>query len=153
MAVTVTDEAIYQSDFIRELVKQMRALDTYGVRDKSTPQALVQPFIVSATDRQSLSVAGDPGPEVLARLVGFFNTIALLIEKECGLAAKLFLNIDGAGAGTALVVVGKLVVTEKSLSGVQGFGFESLSRMKDEADKLLSVALNLIGKYSDVAGM
>ena len=33
------------------------------------------------------------------------------------------------------------------------FGFESLSKMKTEADKHLAVALEIIGKFPDVAGL
>jgi hypothetical protein len=36
---------------------------------------------------------------------------------------------------------------------VHRYGYESLSKMKDEADKLLSVALAGVGKYPEVAGM
>jgi hypothetical protein len=36
---------------------------------------------------------------------------------------------------------------------VHRFGFESLSKMKDEADKLLSVALGIVGNYPEVAGL
>ena len=36
---------------------------------------------------------------------------------------------------------------------VHRFGFESLSKAKTEADKYLSVALEIIGKYPEVAGM
>ncbi|RLW71742.1 MAG: hypothetical protein B6D71_00575, partial [gamma proteobacterium symbiont of Stewartia floridana] len=48
---------------------------------------------------------------------------------------------------------GKLVVMDKTLRDVHRFGFASLSKMKDEADKLLSVALEIIGQHPKVAGM
>ncbi|MCH2222816.1 MAG: DUF269 domain-containing protein [Dechloromonas sp.] len=33
------------------------------------------------------------------------------------------------------------------------FGFASLSKMKDEADKILSIAIERIGEYPAVAGL
>jgi hypothetical protein len=42
---------------------------------------------------------------------------------------------------------------DKTLRDVHRFGFPTLSKMKDEADKLLSVALEIIGLHSEVAGM
>jgi len=36
---------------------------------------------------------------------------------------------------------------------VHRFGFASLSKMKDEADKILSVAIERIGQNSAVAGL
>ena len=63
------------------------------------------------------------------------------------------LNLSHEGFGRVIITVGKLLVLDKTLRDVHRFGFPSLSKMKDEGDKLLSVALEIIGKYSDVAGM
>jgi probable nitrogen fixation protein len=63
------------------------------------------------------------------------------------------INITHEGFGRALITVGKLVVMDRTLRDVHRYGYESLSKMKDEGDKLLSVALGLIGKYSEVAGL
>jgi probable nitrogen fixation protein len=76
-----------------------------------------------------------------------------MIEKECGLMAVPMMNITHEGFGRALITVGKLVVMDKTLRDVHRFGFDSLSKMKDEADKLLSVALEIIGLNPKVAGM
>jgi probable nitrogen fixation protein len=61
-----------------------------------------------------------------------------------------FIQITHEGFGRALIIVGKLVVMDKTLRDVHRFGFESVSKMKDEADKYLSVALEIIGKYPEV---
>jgi probable nitrogen fixation protein len=63
------------------------------------------------------------------------------------------MNLSHEGFGRALITVGKLVVVDRTLRDIHRFGFESLSKMKDEADKLLSVALNLIGTHAAVAGL
>jgi probable nitrogen fixation protein len=63
------------------------------------------------------------------------------------------INLTHEGFGRALITVGKLVVMDRTLRDVHRFGFPSLSRMKDEADKLLSVSLEIVGKHPDVAGM
>lgn len=62
-------------------------------------------------------------------------------------------NLTHEGFGRALITVGKLVVMDRTLRDVHRFGFPSLSKMKDEADKILSVALELIGEHSKVAGL
>ena len=51
------------------------------------------------------------------------------------------------------MTVGKLVVGDRTLRDVHRFGFESLSKMKTEADKILSVALGIVGEHPDVAGL
>ena len=48
---------------------------------------------------------------------------------------------------------GKLVAVEKTLRDVHRFGFPSLSKMKDEADKILGVAIERIGQHPAVAGL
>ncbi len=62
-------------------------------------------------------------------------------------------NLSHEGFGRAIITVGKLVVMDRTLRDVHRFGFPSLSKMKDEADKILSVALEIIGLYPRVAGL
>ncbi|ABK43703.1 protein of unknown function DUF269 [Magnetococcus marinus MC-1] len=149
----MSEEELYQSDFFLEMVKQMRALDTYGVQDKQTPQKLMAPFIISKEARKLIPVIGDPDPSTISRVAAFYNAIAMLIEKECGLMARPSINITHEGFGTVHIIVGKLVALERVVRDIHRFGFETPSKMKDEGDKLLSVALALIGKHPEVAGL
>ena len=63
------------------------------------------------------------------------------------------MNLSHEGFGRALITVGKLVVLDRTLRDVHRFGFASLSKMKDEADKYLSVAIGIIGSFPAVAGL
>jgi probable nitrogen fixation protein len=63
------------------------------------------------------------------------------------------LNITHEGFGRALITVGKLVVMDRTVRDIHRYGYDSFSKMKDEADKYLSVALEIIGKYPEVAGL
>lgn len=146
-------DPILESDFVRELVRQLRALDTYGTADNLSAIELVDPLILTKERRQEIPVVGDPDEITVARLKAYYNAIASLIEAECGLMAVTLVHLSHEGFGRALVTVGKLVVLDRSLRDVHRFGFPSLSKMKDEADSLLAVALNLVGKYSEVAGL
>ena len=77
----------------------------------------------------------------------------MLIEKECRQLAVPLIHLTHEGFGRALITVGQLVALDKTLRDVHRFGFANLSKMKDEADKLLGIALERIGKHPDVAGM
>jgi probable nitrogen fixation protein len=77
----------------------------------------------------------------------------VLIEKECGLMAVPFVQLTHEGFGRVLIIVGKLVALDKTLRDVHRFGFDSLSKMKTEGDKLLSVAIERVGAYPEVAGL
>jgi probable nitrogen fixation protein len=78
---------------------------------------------------------GDPDEIVMSRVRAFYNAIAALIEKECGLMAVPMINLTHEGFGRALITVGKLVVMDRTLRDVHRFGFPSLSKMKDEATR------------------
>jgi probable nitrogen fixation protein len=109
--------------------------------------------VLTKEQRRSIPVIGDPDEILLSRIKAFYNAIASLVEKECGQMAIPMINITHEGFGRAVITVGKLVVMDKTLRDVHRYGYESLSKMKDEADKLLSVALEIVGKHPEVAGM
>jgi probable nitrogen fixation protein len=152
-AATTERDPILETDFIKEMVKQMRAIDSYGTYDGWPVERILAPFVVTKEQRREIPVIGDPDDVTLSRLKAYYNAIAAMIEKECGLMAVPSINITHEGFGRAIITVGKLVVMDRTVRDVHRFGFDSLSKMKDEADKVLSVALEIVGKYSDVAGL
>jgi probable nitrogen fixation protein len=153
MNQTVAQDPLLSTDFIKEMVKQMRAVDSYGTYDGWPVDRILAPYVVTKEQRREIPVIGDPDEIMLARIKAFYNAVSSLIEKECGLMAVPNINITHEGFGRALITVGKLVVMDRTLRDVHRYGYESLSKMKDEGDKLLSVALGLIGKYPEVAGL
>jgi len=153
MSETLEHDPIMETDFIKEMVKQMRAIDSYGTYDGWTVERILEPYIVTKEMRRQIPVIGDPDEQTLARVKAFYNGIAVLIEKECGLMAVPMLNITHEGFGRALITVGKLVVMDRTVRDIHRYGYDSYSKMKDEADKYLSVALEIIGKYPEVAGL
>jgi probable nitrogen fixation protein len=153
MNQAVEQDPLLSTDFIKEMVKQMRAVDSYGTYDGWPSDRVLAPYIVTKEQRRLIPVIGDPDDVMLSRIRAFYNAISSLIEKECGLMAVPIMNISHEGFGRAVITVGKLVVMDRTLRDVHRYGFESLSKMKDEGDKLLSVALEIIGKYPEVAGM
>ena len=153
LAATVEADPILDTDFIREMAKQMRALDSYGTYDGWPVERILAPFVKTKEERREIPIIGDPDEQTLSYVKAFYNAIAVLIEKECGHMAVPMVNITHEGFGRALITVGKLVVMDRTVRDVHRFSFDSLSKMKDEADKLLSVALEIVGKYPDVAGL
>jgi probable nitrogen fixation protein len=153
MSETLERDPVMETTFIKEMVKQMRALDSYGTYDGWTVERILAPYIVTKEMRRQIPVIGDPDEETISRVKAFYNGIAVLIEKECGLMAVPMLNITHEGFGRALITVGKLVVMDRTVRDIHRYGYDSFSKMKDEADKYLSVALEIIGKYPEVAGL
>ena len=151
--VISNEDPVLGTDFAKEMVRQMRAVDTYGTYDEWPVEKILDPFVLTKEKKQEIPVVGDPDEIVMSRVKAFYNALSAMIEKECGLMAVPMLNLTHEGFGRAIITVGKLVVMDKTLRDVHRFGFPTLSKMKDEADKLLSVALEIIGQYPKVAGM
>ena len=147
------NDPVLETDFMKEMAKQMRAIDTYDTFEGMSDGEVLDPYILTKERKKEIPVVGDPDEIVIARIKAYYNAIATLIEKECGLMAMPLLNLTHEGFGRAMITVGKLVVHDRSLRDVHRFGFASLSKMKDEADKVLSIALELVGSHSKVAGL
>lgn len=153
MNAVVENDPILGTDFIKEMLRQIRALDSYGVWEGMSAMEVLDPLILTPERKKEIPVIGDPDEETMARVKAFYNAIAMLIEKECGLMAVPMMVLSHEGFGRVVITVGKLVVLDRSLRDVHRFGFASLSKMKDEADKLLSVDLGLVGEHSKVTGL
>jgi probable nitrogen fixation protein len=152
-SIAAPADPLLETDFIREMVRQMRALDSYGQYDGKPVTSLLEPFVLSKERKAEIPIIGDPDDITLACIKAFYNGIAVMIEKECGLMAVTLVHLSHEGFGRVLITVGKLVVLDRTLRDAHRFGFESLSKMKHEADKHLAVALEIIGKFPDVAGL
>ncbi|WP_319242604.1 NifX-associated nitrogen fixation protein [uncultured Propionivibrio sp.] len=151
--ITSPFDTLRETDFIKEMVRQMRALDSYGQFDGQPAERLLDPFVLTKERKAEIPLIGDPDETTIACVRAFYNAISVMIEKECGLMAVPLVHLSYEGFGRVLITVGKLVVLDRTLRDVHRFGFESLSRMKNEADKYLAVALEIVGKYPEVAGL
>lgn len=148
-----TTDPIFETDFVKEMARQMRALDTYGTYSGWTVEKILDPYVLTKERKATIPMIGDPDDETISRVKAYYNAIAVLIEKECKLLAVPLVHLTHEGFGRAIITVGKLVAVEKTLRDVHRFGFPSLSKMKDDADKLLGIALERIGQYPNVAGL
>lgn len=147
------DEAVLESDFAKEMIRQMRAIDTYGTYDDWSIAKILEPFVLTREMKREIPIVGDPDEIIMARVKAFYNAIASMIEKECGFMAVPLLNLSYEGFGRVIITVGKLVVLDKTLRDVHRFGFPSMEKMKEDADKLLSTAQKIISEHKDVAGL
>ena len=145
------DDPIFESEVVAELVKQMRALDTYDTYEGWSSAKILDPYIMTKERKAEIPVIGDPDEITIARVKAFYNAIATLIEKECGMMAVPMVVLSHEGFGRVVISVGKLIVLDRTLRDVHRFGFKSYSKMKDEADKFLSIALQIISEHPEVA--
>lgn len=140
-----------QHPFVRQMVVQLRAMDSYGTYDTWSDTRVLDPLVLTKERRKAIPVVGDPDETVISRVKAFYNALAQMIEKETGLLAVPVINLTHEGFGRALILVGKLVSLDKSLRDVHRFGFDSLETMIAEQEKILGKALELISAHRNVA--
>lgn len=143
--------AALESPFIRQMVVQLRAMDSYGTYDTWSDEKVLDPMILTKARRREIPVVGDPDEVIVARVKAYYNAIAVRVEQSCGLMAVPMINLTHEGFGRALVMVGKLVVIDKALRDVHRFGFDSIEKLEEEAEKLVSRALATIEKFRAAA--
>jgi probable nitrogen fixation protein len=151
-ALAIADnDPFMTSAVVGEMLKQLRALDTYDTYEGWSDEKIIDPLILTKERKREIPIIGDPDEITLARIKSYYNTIASLIEKKTGKMAVPVINITHEGFGRAFVLVGKLIVVDKILRDVHRFGFPSLEDMCTKTDVVVDKAAELIEQFKEVA--
>jgi probable nitrogen fixation protein len=137
--------------FLRELVRQIRAQDTYGLWESKPDSELLAPFVVDRQRAREIPIVADPDSEVVARLGQYYGAVALSIERRCGIMASPVLQLSSEGFGRIVLVCGRLVVVSKTLRDVHRFGFPDLEKLENAGSALVDDALNWIENFKEAA--
>ncbi len=140
-----------ESAFTIELLKQVRALDTYDTYAGLTPAEALDPFIMTKERKREIPIVGDPDEITMARVQAFYNAVATSIEQRCGLMAVPMIKLSHEGFGRVLITVGRLVVADRTLRDVHRFGFPTFPKLDEQAEKLITEAIEWIEKFTEVA--
>ena len=149
--VLLDDEPELREAFPQQMFRQLKALDTYDTYQGLSTAKVLDPLIMTQERKRAIPIVGDPDDIVMSRVKAYYNAIASLIEQHSGLMAVPVINLSHEGFGRAFVIVGKLIVVDKTLRDVHRFGFASLGKMNEEAGKAIGRALELIETYPEVA--
>jgi len=149
-ATAVTSPAP-ESVFVKELVKQWRAQDSYGAWEGKSDLDLIAPYIVTKAQRREMPIMGDPDPETLWRLELFYNAVGLAIERTTGIMVQPMMKMHHEGFGRMILTAGRLIVVVKHLRDVHRFGFDTLEKLAEEGAKLIASGTEMIEKYPEVA--
>lgn len=145
------DDDAMATPFMKCLVRLMRAQDTYDAWEGRSDASILTDFIVTKEQRREIPIIGDPDPDVLWRLEIFYSAVGLAIEQETGIMASPMMKMSHEGFGRVLLTTGRLVVVLKTLRDVHRFGFENLSKLAEAGNKLVQDAVEMVGKFPDVA--
>jgi len=138
------------SEFVTELVKQLRAQDWSGTLDKKTPDELLAPYIVTREQRRKMPLIGDPDARTLLRIELFYNAVGMAIEKRTGVMASPMLKLHQEGFGRLVMIAGRLVVLNRTLRDVHRFGFDSIGMLTAEGEKLVDGCVEMINAFHAV---
>ncbi len=148
---TAGDAPVMDSLFIKQMILQIRAHDTYGTWEGKSDEELLAPFIVTKEQRKTMPIIGDPDPDVLWRLEMFYAAIGLTIEKKTGKVASPMMKMSHEGFGRMLLTTGRLVVINAFLRDVHRFGFETIEKLAEKGDKLVAEGVAAIEKFPEAA--
>jgi probable nitrogen fixation protein len=145
------DIAPMDTVFIKELVKQWRAQDSYGAWEGKSDEQLLEPYILDKEKRKEIPIIGDPDPETLWRMELYYNAIGLSIERASGIMVTPMLKMSHEGFGRQILIAGRLIVLNKMLRDVHRFGFPTMEKLAEEGQKAVSNAIEMIEAYPEVA--
>lgn len=149
---TLTPEVLEQP-FLQELIRQIRAQDSFGTYRTWSDALLLKPFILSREEKKAIALQDTVSPLTRSRIFTFYRAIAACIEQETGLLAQVSIDLNEEGFGWALVFCGRLLVVRRSLRDAQRFGFPSLEKLLKDADKLVQTGLELADQFPSVGNL
>ena len=137
--------------FYRQMVMQLRALDSYGSYDNWSDEKVLAPMILNKNRKRDIPIIGDPDEIVISRIKAYYNALAASIEKATGKMAVPIISLSHEGFGRAIILVGKLVVVDKTLRDAHRFGFSSIARLCDNSTRVIDQAVSLTKQFADAA--
>ena len=139
--------------FLKSLVQQIRAQDSYGFYRSWTDELILKPYIVTKQKKREISVEGEIDPATISRINAFFRAVAANIEKETGLISNVVVELGHEGFGWALIFSGRLLLTVKTLRDAHRFGFDSFEKLDEEGTKFVEKGIDLAKHFPEVGNL
>jgi probable nitrogen fixation protein len=141
------------SPFLKTLVQQIRASDSYGFYRNWSDELILKPFVVTKQNKKQISVEGEIDPATISRINAFFRAVAASIEQETGMISNVVIQLGHEGFGWALVFSGRLLLAIKTLRDAHRFGFESLEKLNEEGQNFVQKGIDLAQRFPQVGNL
>lgn len=139
------------SRFVKELVAQIRAHDSFNTWGDKPDGEILAPYIVDKEKRRTIPIIGDPAPEILWRMEMYYAAVAIAIERATGIMAAPLMKVNHEGFGRVLFTAGRLVVLNRYLRDVHRFGFPTLDDLARQGAKLVEEGTATIAAHREAA--
>ena len=83
-AVVRDDDPALQDPVIKQMVVQLRAMDSYGTYDTWSDARVLHPLVLTRERRRAIPIVGDPDEVTLSRVKAFYNALAQMIADDGG---------------------------------------------------------------------
>ncbi len=130
-------QPVPQTPFIRNLLAQIRAHDSYGIWENRPDPKLLRAYVLTKEERQEIPVIGDPDPKLLWRMDLLYKAVAMTLEQEIGLVASPLMKVSSEGFGRVVFTVGRLVAIDLTVRDVHRFGFADFEALAEYGAKLV----------------
>ncbi|CCG09160.1 NifX-associated nitrogen fixation protein [Pararhodospirillum photometricum] len=140
-----------ETPFVRQLLRQIRAQDTFGAWEGKPDPELLAPYIITREQRRELPIIADPDPDILDRVEMFYAAVGLTLEQATGLVGAPLMSINHEGFGRVLLTTGRLVVLNLYVRDVHRFGFDSIDALSAKGAALVADAQAMIEQFPEVA--
>ncbi len=137
-----------ESLFLKELVAQVRALDTYGVWEKETDEKLLEDkYIKTKEQLKEMPIIADITQEQIKDIRLLLQALALAFEKKTMEMANVIIEMSHEGFGRGVVIADKIVIVDKYFKDAHRFGYPSIEKLVEEGEKLLDKAVKTYQEY------
>jgi probable nitrogen fixation protein len=128
--------------FLKELVKQVRALDTYGVWEKDSDEKLLaDKYIKTKEQLKEIPIIADITQEQIKDMRLLLQALALAFEQKTAEMANVVIEMSHEGFGRGVVIADKIVIVDKYFKDAHRFGYPTIEKLIEEGDKMLERAV------------
>jgi len=136
------------SVFLKELVKQVRALDTYGVWERDSDEKLLTgKYIKTKEQLKEIPIIADISEEQIKDIRLLLQALALAFEQKTMEMANVVIEMSHEGFGRGVVIADKIVIVDKYFKDAHRFGYSSLEKLTEEGEKMLDKAIATYNEY------
>lgn len=137
-----------ESPYIKQLIAQIRALDSFGSWTKTSDEELLtQKYVKTKEDLKNIPIIADIDEMVIKDLRLIYEALALVFEKQTGVMCSVVMEMSHEGFGRAVVIADNIVITNKYFKDAHRFGFRDLDKLEEEGEKMLSKAIEIYESY------
>lgn len=136
------------SVFLKELVKQVRALDTYGVWEKDSDEKLLgDKYIKTKEQLKEIPIIADITQEQIKDMRLLLQALALAFEQKTAEMANVVIEMSHEGFGRGVVIADKIVIVDKYFKDAHRFGYPTIEKLTEEGEKMLDKAIATYNEY------